>query len=302
MKVALRIVFVLSMFKVKVITPIFIYLVHENPFHGSGAKVIRYCDTGEVEKAIEAFKGKPDSSGATRLISNFMAQKKDIGLAFEVYQTLLQHSTPNNFVFRTLIAACRRSGNSPRAISLWKDFQQYSIPLDEITFGLFISICNDTKNLQLAQGLASIWQKGLSFKPSIKCCTQLISVLTKNSDLQSALASFDAYRRFSEPDIILFNTIMSTCITCKQPSKIFHLFNLMDSYAITPNNHTYGILILACSETGNAEMAKILFKKVQDRLIQVSEIDCNQLIKAFVSKGCLTEAFEVELILISTLK
>lgn len=173
--------------------------------------------------------------------------------------------------------------------------QQFSIPLDQVTFGLFTSICNDTKNLELAKELLSAWQNGLLFKPSIQCCTQLISVFAKNCDPESALATFDNYCKTSMPDVILFNAIMTACIACNQATKSFELFKRMNMYSLSPDNRTYGILILACSETGNVEMAKSIFEKVKDRSIQVGDIDCNQLIKAFASSQvCLPEAFEVD--------
>ena len=76
------------------------------------------------------FKSRPDPAGAAYLITyitRLTHYPPALDMAFDVYDHLVKHTSPNVYVFQALVGACRKQGKLPKILPLWSEFEKYGI-------------------------------------------------------------------------------------------------------------------------------------------------------------------------------
>ena len=141
-----------------------------------------------LEESITLFNRNPNVFAASKLISEVCKQKKDLNLAFRIYQTLISsRMKPNLAVIGVLINGCQILGQPRRALSLIDEMERYSIEPDKKCFGWLTMACSQTGDVKMANKLINKMKSGrMKFEVNVIDCTQLIQAITKNSNERRA--------------------------------------------------------------------------------------------------------------------
>ena len=141
-----------------------------------------------LEESITLFNRNPNVFAASKLISEVCKQKKDLDVAFRIYQTLISsRMRPNLAVFGALINGCRILEQPRRALTLMDEMERYTIEPDKKCFGWLTMACSQTGDVAMTQKLINKMTRGhMKFEVNVIDCTQLIQAMTKNSNERRA--------------------------------------------------------------------------------------------------------------------
>ena len=238
-----------------------------NPFKHQQQQVHPHNNNRSLEESITLFDRNPNVFAASKLISEVCKQKKDLDLAFRIYQTLVSsRMKPNLAVIGALINGCRTLEQPRRVLSLIDEMERYSIEPDKKCFGLLTMACNQTGDVAMANKLINKMTSGqMKFEVNVIDCTQLIQAMTKNSN-----------ERRVELEMAM------------------EIVKFMDQNNIELDHTAYICLLTACSNVESIEIGKQLHQRMMiEKRIKPSITLNTALISMYGKCGNLSEAITI---------
>ncbi len=176
---------------------------------------------------------------------------------------------------------------------LWKDMCKYSIIPDDVCFGSFATLCAETGNVRVAKQLLEKWKAGLPIRNPIGHCIQLMRTFGSQHDIEAVFDTYHTLCKTAKPNQAVFVSMLSECRLAEEPEKACSLWTEICSYGIPLNEVCFGLLAGACAEAGDNKLAKELVKEMKKQHMNITDINCTQLIKTFSSANDLNTAMEV---------
>ncbi|KAK2999272.1 hypothetical protein RJ639_023467 [Escallonia herrerae] len=97
-----------------------------------------------------------------------------------------------------------------------------------------------------------------------------------------------------EPDVQLYNSIISWNCKLGNMKRAFALFDELPERGVVPNVHTYGALIYCVCKAGNMDAAEILHNEMQRKGIEVNLVILNTLMDGYCKNGMIDEAWRLQ--------
>lgn len=187
--------------------------------------------------------------------------------AFQCMDTLRRIGVPPDVnVYNTLIAACKRAGNTSSALQLLDEMKKGNVRPNTCTYNTLISAC----------GKAGLPSAALSLLAEMKMTGVPRDTRTYNTAISGCAAhglidtaielfSIDMSTEGLPRDVVTYNSLILAYMKCNRRQDAEHVLKAMKENGIQPNGITYNILIsgrVAANEM--AEALALLQSAVED--------------------------------------
>ena len=104
-------------------------------------------------------------------------------------------------------------------------------------------------------------------------------------DLNKALELFEIYKKTNKPDLIIYNSLLDVCISCRKFEYVWKIHDEIKAIeSIKCDEVTYNTLIKGCSKLGEYDQAALFFQEMKSNGVKPNKITYNSMMDLFVKK------------------
>jgi pentatricopeptide repeat protein len=263
-------------------------------------RVIRYesptalCKQGRYDEAFKLYKTRPDNFGATSLIAGSWRNGLGLDFAFQIFNIALNSGhTPDSYVLNALITACRKCGQSSKAIPLL----DMNVKLNSMCIFLFKSVCVETGDVVATRKLLNKIKKREimpDVKPTVVDFTQMIQIFSERGYVEDAFAVLDVMKQFFvQPNDVTYICLLKQCT---RPELLYRGKEIHSQIlaAKMPWTTSLGTALLNMyGKCGSISDASKVFAVMQDQKLKLDAKTWTALITAYTKQNNIHEALIV---------
>jgi len=179
---------------------------------------------------------------------------------------------PNIITITTMVQAYGHAQNLPKAFEVFEDLEKRGIPADNRLYNSLLNACVLTSDVDKASSvLEKVREAGLP--PDIVMYSTLLKLCQSQSDSDKAWEIFQmmhSHGRLLKPNIITYNTIITTLINAKRPEELKQVLEWLQKDNIEPNEKLYTTLLRSCQIVGGIRRGVNLYKEMEEKNL----VDC----------------------------
>ncbi|KAK4350560.1 hypothetical protein RND71_029873 [Anisodus tanguticus] len=259
------------------------------PFHSLVSQLSKSKLTISRTKELHAFIIKThlllDPFYATRIL-RFYALNDDIISARNVFDKTPQRTI---YLWNSLIRAYARAHKFRDAFSLFKDMINSEIKPDNFTFACLLRASSenfDVHSLRVLHGAVVL--SGLQW--DFICCSQLVSAYSKLGCVADASKVFDG---ITEPDLVLWNSMISGYGCIGELLKGLELFSRMQKMGMRPDEYTMVGLVIAIYDSNVLKIGEAIHGYCLKLGIELNSHVSSLLVSMYCRVKCMGSAFRV---------
>ena len=221
------------------------------------AMINGYAQAGDLAKARKLFDKMPkrDVESWNTMIAGY-ARCDCLNNAMELFDLM---PTRNAISWSVMISACTQGGNPGAALTLFREMQQRHLYANWAAIVSVLSACSSLSNL--AQGkLVHEYIKRNKMKVDGILGTVLIDMYSKCGCVDGATAVFND---IESHDVFDWTAMIGGLAANGQSEKALELFEEMLTKKIEPNAVTFVGVLWACSQLGDANLARKYFESMK---------------------------------------
>jgi len=209
-----------------------------------------------------------DTVGYNTLMKGY-AQIQETDRCFELYEKMKSsNQAPSEITFGILLDACIDSKEFVRAKEVFSDLRKSSVCVNVIHYTTFMKGLANAGHLKDADDVLDEMLHSATTKPDLVTYSTLIKAHADRGNVTDAMRVLKLMLdQHIVPDAVVFNIILTgCCVNPMEPPQIFNVFQWLTSHGLTTSTTTLSILIKALAKTNAWDSALEMLEGAPERL------------------------------------
>lgn len=213
------------------------------------------------------------SNQAMDFAGEFVSRTADVPLDVIAYNTLMKgyalsekprlclqlydqmrsaNVTPSDVSYGIVLDACVGGSMFEAAKQIFDDLRASGTAVNVVHYTTFIKGLVSAGSLTEARDVLSEMHKSPRTRPDVITYSTLAKAYADTGNVDDGIYLLKMMKRHGvEPDVILFNIILSACsVNPVEDKKILEVFEQIVSFGFQPTSSTYSVLMKACAKSG----------------------------------------------------
>lgn len=211
-----------------------------------------------VLRKMEAVGIRPDAQTYTLLMSVYI-KSRQADRVFEIYSQAIKNGVvPNLIMFNVKLEACRLTHRTELALDTFQGIEACGVKPDGVSYETLIGTFCRARQFKQAQLWMQIAESNSIVLQPVTYQRMMLA-LARSGQWDQAIRLFHQLRsKCSDLPIDTWNTLMKVHALAGKVLRCQEVFDHMVSMNITPNDRTFGAMLLACAIAGDSDRARVV--------------------------------------------